>query len=275
MAAFPPSSKPPDQAKGSTMSAPDSETSSLDNGAGTTTGAPGQMEKAVVPPTPGRDPLWGLMGLLFKAHPWHGVTLGDDAPLRVTTYIEIVPVDTVKYEIDKVTGLLKVDRPQKYSNVCPTLYGLLPQTFCGERVAARCLERTGREVLGDGDPMDVCVLTESQFPRGDILVKAIPIGGLRMIDHGEADDKIIAVMEGDAMYGAWRDISECPPALVERLRHYFLTYKTAPGEVEGQAVEIAEIYGSNEAHEVIQRSHEDYAARFGTIERLLTTALRG
>src|SRR5215831_10472917 len=79
-----------------------------------------------------------LLGLLFKAHPWHGVPIGKDAPAVVTTYIEIVPTDTVKYEIDKITGHLKIDRPQKYSNVCPTLYGFIPQTLCAGRVGEFC-----------------------------------------------------------------------------------------------------------------------------------------
>jgi hypothetical protein len=83
------------------------------------------------------EPLGGLMGLFFRAHPWHGVAIGDDAPEIVTLYVEIVPTDTVKYEIDKVSGYLKVDRPQKYSNVCPTLYGFVPRTYCTDRVTAR------------------------------------------------------------------------------------------------------------------------------------------
>src|SRR5579872_4322018 len=89
------------------------------------------------------EPIWRLLGLLFRAHPWHGVSIGPHAPARVNTYIEMVPTDTVKYELDKVTGLLRIDRPQLYSNVCPALYGLLPQTFCGERVGEYCAERTG------------------------------------------------------------------------------------------------------------------------------------
>src|SRR6478752_5159470 len=91
---------------------------------------------------------------LFKSHPWHGVSLGKDAPALVTAYIEIVPTDTVKYELDKATGHLKIDRPQKFSSVCPTLYGFLPQTYCGERVADASRQRTGRpDIVGDGDPM--------------------------------------------------------------------------------------------------------------------------
>jgi inorganic pyrophosphatase len=137
------------------------------------------------------------MGLLLRAHPWHGVAIGPNAPAVITTYIEVVPSDTVKYELDKATGILKVDRPQKFSNVCPTLYGLIPRTFCGEHVGRFCAEKIGRSgIKGDGDPLDICVLTEKTIPRGDLLLQAIPIGGLRMIDKNEADDKIIAVMQG-------------------------------------------------------------------------------
>jgi inorganic pyrophosphatase len=221
------------------------------------------------------EPLWQLMGLLFKAHPWHGVAIGDESPQVLTAYIEIVPSDTVKYELDKTTGLLTVDRPQKFSNVCPSHYGLVPRTYCGERVAERLSRRTGREgIAGDGDPLDICVLTEKVIPHGDILLQAIPIGGLSMIDGDEADDKIIAVMQGDAAFGNWQDIDDCPPALIDRLHHYFLTYKSAPGSKPGKC-EITHVYDRTEAHAVIKSSHQDYLARFADIEGLLTAALRG
>jgi len=199
----------------------------------------------------------------FRAHPWHGVELGPDSPRVLTAYIEIVPTDTVKYEIDKSTGLLKVDRPQRYSNVCPSLYGFLPRTLCAGRVGNYCNEKTGREgIVGDGDPMDVCVLTEKSIGHGDLLVQAIPIGGLRMIDANEADDKIIAVMNDDALYGNLRDISECPISVIDRLRHYFLTYKQVPGSPVEHRVEITHAYGREEAYEVIRHSQADYVAAF-------------
>jgi inorganic pyrophosphatase len=196
----------------------------------------------------------------FRAHPWHGVSMGKDAPRVVTTYIEIVPTDTVKYEMDKLTGILRMDRPQQYSNVCPSLYGFIPRTLCAERVGALCSERTGRPgIQGDGDPMDVCVLTEKEISHGDILVQAIPIGGLRMIDGKEADDKIIAVLSGDAVFGSFTDIAQCPAPLVDRLRHYFLTYKQGPDRA-AHTVEITHVYGRDEAHEAIRRSAQDYEA---------------
>jgi inorganic pyrophosphatase len=202
---------------------------------------------------------------MFKAHPWHGVQIGDHAPEQVTTYIEIVPTDTVKYEIDKTTGLLKIDRPQKFSNVCPSYYGFVPQTYCGEGVGARMAQRTGRErIVGDRDPLDICVLAEKTISHGDVLLPAIPIGGLSMLDGEEADDKIIAVMKGDAVYGEWREIDDCPGTLIDRLKHYFLTYKTVPGEGQNKA-EITSVYGRDEAHAVIRASHEDYLKKFPDI----------
>jgi len=201
--------------------------------------------------------------LLYKPHPWHGVSIGNEAPEIVTAFIEIVPTDTVKYEIDKVSGYLKIDRPQLYSNVCPALYGFVPRTFCAENTAAFCMEKTGkRGLVGDGDPLDICVLSEKDITHGDILLKAVPIGGLRMLDRKEVDDKIISVLSGDAVYGNMKDIADCPKSVIERLTHYFLTYKDSPGSTNRKA-EITHVYSRDEAHEVIRRSQLDYKASYG------------
>lgn len=199
---------------------------------------------------------------LHKAHPWHGISIGENAPEIITSFIEMVPADLVKYEIDKESGYRKVDRPQKFSNIIPALYGFIPQTYCGEFVAERANERTRRtDIIGDGDPLDICVLTERNITSGDIILEAIPIGGFRMIDKNEADDKIIAVMAKDEIYSKWKDILDCPEPLINRLRHYFLTYKNIPGESTA-IVEITETYGRAEAHEVIRRSVKDYNKKF-------------
>jgi inorganic pyrophosphatase len=220
---------------------------------------------------PDDAPLEQLLGLLFKAHPWHGISPGPDVPEKVVAYIEIVPTDTVKYELDKSSGELKLDRPQRYSSLCPTLYGFIPQTYCGELVGARCAERTGLTgIEGDGDPMDICVLSERAFTHAAFLLRAHPIGGLRMVDGHQADDKIVAVLEADLAYGAIRDLADAPRPLIERLRHYFLTYKQIPGEAP-RRVEIREIYGREEAYEVIQRSQVDYHASFGEPGRRFAT----
>jgi inorganic pyrophosphatase len=200
--------------------------------------------------------------LLFNAHPWHGVAIGPEAPRRVTVFVEIVPTDTVKYELDKDSGLLKVDRPQLYSNVCPSPYGFVPRTLCGPEVARLAEERTGRRgLVGDDDPLDILVLTEKDFAHGNLLVQALPIGGLGMLDGQEVDDKIVAVMAKDAVYGGVSDIAQLPTVLIDRLKHYFLTYKQAP-EDKQQACELLRVYGRDEACEVIRRSQADYATRF-------------
>jgi len=215
------------------------------------------------------DPIGRLMGLRYKSHPWHGVDIGLEAPGVITCFIEMVPRDTVKYEVDKVTGYLKIDRPGKYSNSVPALYGFIPQTLSGDMVAKLAQEKTGiAEINGDNDPMDICILTEKEITHGDILVKARPIGGFRMIDKNQADDKIIAVLKHDAMYESFNDVSEVPEKVVERLKHYFLTYKDLPGKPS--QCEITHTYGREEALEVINRSITDYTTKFENLDNILS-----
>ncbi|HAW57602.1 MAG TPA: inorganic pyrophosphatase, partial [Bacteroidales bacterium] len=208
------------------------------------------------------------MGLRYKSHPWHGVEIGEKAPEIVTAYIEMVPTDTVKYEVDKATGYLRIDRPQRYSSMVPALYGFIPQTFCGDEVAALSLMKTGREnIQGDGDPLDICILTEKVISHGDILVSAIPIGGLRMIDNSNADDKIIAVLENDLIYGDFKNIEDLPTLVIERIKHYFLTYKDMPG-LDKRNAEITHVYDAEEARDLIVRSMKDYNRKFENLSRL-------
>ncbi len=197
------------------------------------------------------------MGLRYKSHPWHGVDIGDKAPNFIMSFIEMVPSDTVKYEIDKASGFLKIDRPQKYSSILPALYGFIPQTYCGENLAEKsCTALDRPDIVGDSDPLDIVLLTEKEISHGDFIALARPIGGLRMIDDNEADDKIIAVLAGDALYGSYQDISDVPQAVIERLRHYFLTYKDMPGEQRN--CEITHVYDCETAKDVISRSMKDY-----------------
>lgn len=217
------------------------------------------------------DPIGRLMGLRYKSHPWHGIDVGPDAPDLITCFIEMVPTDTVKYEVDKTTGYLRIDRPQKYSNVVPALYGFIPQTYSGEQVAAFAMEKTGRTgVSGDGDPIDICILTEKDITHGDILVRCRPIGGFRMLDGNEADDKLIGVLYGDAVYGDYKDMNDVPELVLDRLKHYFLTYKDLPGNKAN--TEIPHIYGIDEAHEIIRRSMEDYQNKFLNLDKILSSA---
>ena len=118
-------------------------------------------------------------------------------------------------------------------------------------------------ITGDLDPLDICVLTERNITQGNIIVPAIPIGGFRMIDDGEADDKIIAILKGDEVFEDWQSIEDCPQSLVNRLKHYFLTYKKMPGEAATKEVDIAETYSKDKAMEVILASLEDYKIVYG------------
>ena len=129
----------------------------------------------------------------FRPHPWHGLDTGPNPPEVLNAFIEITPYDLMKYEVDKVSGYLRVDRPQRSSSQHPTLYGFVPRTLCAGRVKALCPSAQ----KGDGDPLDICILSERVIARNEIIVRARVIGGLKMIDHGEADDKLISVLEND------------------------------------------------------------------------------
>jgi inorganic pyrophosphatase len=221
---------------------------------------------------------WHLMNFLCRSHPWHGVEIGENAPEELHCYIEIVPTDTVKFELDKNSGLLKADRPQKYSNQCPTLYGLIPQTHAGKRVGDYCSQKAKQSgIEGDNDPLDICILTEKPISRGDILVTAYPIGGIRAIDGNEADDKIIAVLKGDLIYEHIKDIKDCPQNLLDRLKHYFLTYKESPDELAGHTkrqMEIITVYNKQEAMEIIRLAQADYDDLLPGMRSLLGTLLK-
>lgn len=194
--------------------------------------------------------------LKWRPHPWHGLEIGDDSPGIVNAFIEITPFDLVKYEVDKTNGYLRVDRPHKTSSLPPTLYGFVPRTYCGSRVQALM---PGAE-RGDEDPLDICVITERPIARAEVILNARVVGGLPMLDGGEADDKIIAVLANDEIFADILDIDEMPGQLVARLRHYFSTYKTLPGEPG--TVEVGAPYPRQHALKVIEAAAADYAEAF-------------
>ncbi len=194
----------------------------------------------------------------WRPHPWHGLEVGPNPPKIVHAYIEISPIDTMKYELDKVTGYLRVDRPQLTSSLPPTLYGIIPRTYCGRRVGALMPGAT----RGDADPMDICVLSERPITRSEVILNARIVGGLPMNDGGEADDKIIAVLENDPVLANVDDLSKLPEPIVERLRHYFITYKLMPGEES--RVTIDKAYGCKQAEKVIEAAMADYAEDYGS-----------
>lgn len=193
----------------------------------------------------------------WRPHPWHGLEVGPNPPELVHAYVEISPFDLVKYEVDKVTGYLRVDRPQRTSSQPPTLYGFIPRTYCWKRVAALS-DHTDR---GDEDPLDICVVSERQITRAEVILSARVVGGIHTVDSGEADDKIIAVLENDNIWGEVENISELPAALIERLRHYFSTYKILPGQES--PVSIYHTYGRSAAMALVEAAMQDYHEAFG------------
>jgi inorganic pyrophosphatase len=189
---------------------------------------------------------------MWRPHPWHGLEVGPEPPGRVHAYIEICPFDLVKYEIDKETGYLIAARPQRTSSQPPTLYGFIPRTYAGKKVST-LMEGSTR---GDGDPLDICVVSERPISRGEILLNARVVGGIPMLDNDEADDKIVGILENDPFWSDVNDISKLPPALVERLQHYFLTYKL--DSAHSGDVSIGEAYSRKHALEVIKAGIDDY-----------------
>jgi inorganic pyrophosphatase len=196
----------------------------------------------------------------WRPHPWHGLSVGPKPPQLVDAFIEITPSDPVKYEVDKETGYLRVDRPQRTNALPPALYGFVPRTWCGPRVGALAPGAT----FGDRDPLDICVFSERPILRSEVVLTVRVLGVLRMVDKGEADDKIVAVLANDPYWADAQDITDLPPLLIERLRHYFLTYKLVPGE-ENQ-VAIAEVSGAAVAYAVIEAAIADYDERYGAGE---------
>ncbi|MFD2533137.1 inorganic pyrophosphatase [Gracilimonas halophila] len=194
----------------------------------------------------------------WRPHPWHGLEVGPDQPQKVNAFIELTPFDTIKYEVDKKTGYMRVDRPQRSSSLPPSLYGFIPRTYCGDRVG----ELSSQDVIGDGDPLDICVLSERPIDRNEVILSARVIGGLHMVDHGEADDKIISVLDNDTYYKDIESVNDLPPVLLERLRHYFSTYKLIPGK-DMNDVYVEGIFDEQHAYKVIEASIQDYETMFG------------
>jgi inorganic pyrophosphatase len=183
--------------------------------------------------------------------------VGPAPPTVVHAYIELTPFDRIKYELDKQTGYLRVDRPNRTSSFCPTLYGFVPRTYCGEHVA----KLMSNAKAGDHDPLDICVISERPITNSEIILKARIVGGLPMLDNGEADDKIIAVLENDNMWQEVTDVTQLPKVMVDRLRHYFSTYKMlSPDDAN---VIIPDAYGREHAEQVVQAAMADYRDHFG------------
>lgn len=200
----------------------------------------------------------------FRPHPWHGLDAGEEAPTIVNAYIEITPFDTMKYEIDKSTGYLKVDRPQRGSAQPPTLYGFVPRTYCADRVAALSPAGTDR---ADGDPLDIVVLSERPITRNEIVLGARVIGDICIVDRGEADDKIVGVLHNDPYYDQINEIGALPQAIIDRMVHYFATYKLMPGTENH--ISVAGIFGRDHAHRVVRAAMDDYLESYELVPQTL------
>lgn len=173
-------------------------------------------------------------------HPWHEVSIGKNPPEYVNGIIEIPKGSRAKYEIDKESGLIKLDRVIYASMYYPLNYGFIPQTL-GE----------------DHDPLDIVVLTQVEVvPR--CLIPSKVIGVMQMVDRGEADDKIIAVAEQDASVSHIQDVSELPEYFRIELKHFFENYKT----LENKKVVVDEFLSKDRAMKIISKSIEFYKEKF-------------
>lgn len=173
-------------------------------------------------------------------NPWHSVSYGNKAPDVVNAIIEIPRNSRAKYELDKETGLLKLDRVLYSSTYYPANYGFIPKTYCD-----------------DNDPLDILVLSQIEM-QPLCLVEAKVIGVMRMLDQGEADDKIIAVSAHDMSVNYINDIEELPPHFVKELRHFFEEYK----RLEDKVVKIEAFQGARLAKKIIGHAINDYELKF-------------
>lgn len=171
-------------------------------------------------------------------HPWHDVELGDEVPRLFPVVIEVPKGSKNKYELDKKTGLIKVDRVLFSSVHYPANYGFIPRTYCE-----------------DHDPLDVLVLGQEQVPPLTLML-AKPIGLMKMRDQGEMDDKVIAVHANDPEYAHYNSIHELPPHRLMEVRRFFEDYK----KLEHKEVVVENFFGPDEAFRVIQDSVRLYDA---------------
>ena len=176
----------------------------------------------------------------MTTHPWHNVPIGKNAPEEVTGIIEISKGSRAKYELDKESGMLRLDRVLYSSFYYPANYGFIPQTYCDDK-----------------DPLDILVISQIEM-QPLCLVQAKVIGVMRMVDSGEADDKIIAVASGDPSVNHINDTSELPHHFISELRHFFEQYKT----LENKSVVVEDFQNSTVAKQIIHQAIIDYKVKF-------------
>lgn len=176
----------------------------------------------------------------MTTNPWHNVSPGENAPQVVTGIIEIPKGSRAKYELDKESGLLKLDRVLYSSVYYPANYGFIPQSYCD-----------------DHDPLDILILSQIDCVPLCIMDAKV-IGVMQMIDSGEADDKIIAVAAHDMSVNHINDISELPPHFIHEMRHFFEEYK----KLENKTVKVAEFQNKQVAERIIMESFDLYKKTF-------------
>lgn len=173
-------------------------------------------------------------------NPWHNVIVGEDAPNIVNAIIEVPKGSKAKYELDKECGLIRLDRILFSSVHYPANYGFIPRTYCD-----------------DQDPLDVLVL--GQEPAVPLcLLRAKPIGVMRMLDEGKADDKIIAVHADDPEYSHYRSIEDLPPHRTIEIKRFFSDYKV----LENKEVRVGDFFGVQKAIEIVKEAIELYKITF-------------
>ncbi len=173
-------------------------------------------------------------------HPWHDVNPGEDAPAIVNGIIEIPKNTRAKYELDKKSGLLRLDRVLYSSMYYPANYGFIPRTYCDDK-----------------DPLDILVLSQiTVVPM--CIVPAKVIGVMHMLDQGEADDKIVAVAENDMSVAHYNDVSELPDHFFREIKNFFEDYK----KLENKTSLVEEFEGKEKALEIVSIAIEDYKLKF-------------
>ncbi len=172
---------------------------------------------------------------------WHDIDASRITTKDFIVVIEIPKASKTKYELDKQTGMLKLDRVLHTSTHYPANYGFIPRTYAE-----------------DLDPLDALVLcSERIFPS--TLVRCYPIGVIRMVDNGENDEKIIAVPYSDPVYNCYKDVSELPAHIFDEMRHFFTVYK----ELEGKKTAVEKVEGLDKALKVIDKCIDSYKEKFG------------
>lgn len=178
--------------------------------------------------------------MLTVSHPWHGLSPGEQAPRFVNAIIEIPQGSRMKYEIDKASGLLKLDRVIYSSFYYPCNYGFIPQTFGGDR-----------------DPLDILVITTLPV-QAMCLMEAKVVGVMQMVDSGDADDKIIAVAAKDPGVNHYNNIEELPKHFFDELRHFFQEYK----KLENKMVVVDQFGDKTTALKIIEEAINFYKENF-------------